>query len=86
MPAWFCFRSSMLRQFIEAIGEFAVTWVTSVPTMMAMVVRHAKELAAIDTSRVRYVRMGSAPATRQLYAAVHAAFPNASVARRLWHD
>lgn len=67
-------------QFIEAIGKFAVTWVTSVPTMMAMVVRHAKELAAIDTSRVRYVRMGSAPATRQLYDAVHAAFSNANVA------
>lgn len=67
-------------QFIEAIGKFAVTWVTSVPTMMAMVVRHGTELAATETSQVRYVRMGSAPATRQLYDAVHAAFPNANVA------
>lgn len=68
------------KNFIGAIGTFGVTWVTSVPTMMAMVVREAEALAAIDTSKVRYVRMGSAPATHQLYDAVHMAFPNASVA------
>jgi len=68
------------RHFIGAIGAFGVTWVTSVPTMMAMVVRETDALAAVDTSTVRYVRMGSAPATHQLYDAVHAAFPNASVA------
>lgn len=65
--------------FIAAIGELGVTWVTSVPTMMAMVLRESDALAAIDTSKVRYVRMGSAPATHQLYDAVHAAFPNAFV-------
>ena len=68
------------KTFVRAIGEFGVTWITSVPTMMAMVVREADALAQIDTSGVHYVRMGSAPATPQLYAAVQAAFPNASLA------
>jgi acyl-CoA synthetase (AMP-forming)/AMP-acid ligase II len=68
------------RGFIRAIGEHGVTWITSVPTMMAMVVREADAIAAVDTSKVRYVRMGSAPATQQLYDAVHQAFPNAAVA------
>lgn len=68
------------KQFIRAIGKFGVTWITSVPTMMAMVVRETATLAEIDTTKVRYVRMGSAPATEQLYGAVHRAFPNAAVA------
>lgn len=67
-------------KFIEAIGRHGVTWVTSVPTMMALVIREQDALAAADTSQVRYVRMGSAPATGQLYEAVHRAFPNATVA------
>ncbi|WPB56297.1 class I adenylate-forming enzyme family protein [Xylophilus sp. GOD-11R] len=68
------------KQFIAAIERFGVTWVTSVPTMMAMVVAQKEALAAIDTRHVRYVRMGSAPATDQLYAAVQAAFPKATLA------
>ncbi|MEI2417978.1 class I adenylate-forming enzyme family protein [Orrella sp. JC864] len=68
------------RRFLQAIDRHDVTWITSVPTMMAMVVRESEALAAMDTSRVRYVRMGSAPATQQLYDAVHAAFPNATIA------
>jgi acyl-CoA synthetase (AMP-forming)/AMP-acid ligase II len=68
------------RQFISAIGKYGVTWITSVPTMMAMVVRESEALAAIDPSNVRYVRMGSAPANQQLYDAVHRVFPNAAMA------
>ncbi|QUS40036.1 long-chain fatty acid--CoA ligase [Tardiphaga alba] len=68
------------KSFIDAIGRFGVTWITSVPTMMAMLTRETSALAGIDTSRVRYVRMGSAPATQQLYDAVHRTFPNAGVA------
>jgi len=48
--------------------------------MMAMVVRAAEELARIDRTRMRYVRMGSASATLQLHDAVRAAFPNAAIA------
>jgi long-chain acyl-CoA synthetase len=68
------------RKFLRAIDEFGVTWITSVPTMMAMVLREADALAKTDTSRVHYLRMASAPATPQLFEAVQAAFPNASLA------
>ncbi len=68
------------KAFIHNIGAFGVTWVTSVPTMMALVVRETEALARIDTTKVRYIRMGSAPATDQLYAAVQKAFPKASLA------
>lgn len=62
-------------RFIEALGRHEVTWITSVPTMMALVVKEKQALAQIDTARVRYIRMGSAPATDQLYEAVRRAFP-----------
>lgn len=68
------------KAFIRNIGAFDVTWVTSVPTMMALVVRDTEALAQIDTTKVRYIRMGSAPATDQLFSAVQEAFPNAAVA------
>jgi long-chain acyl-CoA synthetase len=68
------------KTFLRAISRFKVTWITSVPTMMAMVLREADELSKTDTSDVRYVRMASAPATPHLYQAVQAAFPNASLA------
>ncbi|OWT73495.1 MULTISPECIES: class I adenylate-forming enzyme family protein [unclassified Achromobacter] len=67
-------------QFIDAIGRHGVTWVTSVPTMMAMVVKEKEALSRIDTSKVHYVRMGSASASASLYDAVKQAFPNASLA------
>jgi len=67
------------RRFIECIGRFGVTWVTSVPTMMAMVVKEGDALKAIDTSKVHYLRMSSAAATSQLFQALRKAFPNATV-------
>ncbi|WP_454688759.1 class I adenylate-forming enzyme family protein [Achromobacter aloeverae] len=67
-------------RFIDAIGRHGVTWVTSVPTMMAMVVKEKEALSRIDTRKVHYVRMGSAAASASLYEAVRQAFPNASLA------
>jgi long-chain acyl-CoA synthetase len=68
------------KTFLRAIGKFKVTWITSVPTMMAMVLREADELSRTETVGVRYVRMASAPATPHLYEAVQDAFPNAALA------
>jgi long-chain acyl-CoA synthetase len=67
------------RRYIEAIGRFGVTWLTAVPTMMAMVAREKALLAATDTSTVKLVRMGSAPATQKLIDNVKAAFPGVAV-------
>jgi len=67
------------RRYIEAIGRFAVTFLTSVPTMLALVVRETDTLARTDLSSVRAVRMGSAPTTQQLIDAVKRAFPGTAV-------
>src|SRR5215813_2154667 len=67
------------RRYIEAIGRFQVTFLTSVPTMLALVLREADLLARTDLSSVRAVRMGSAPTTQQLIDAVKKAFPGAAV-------
>ncbi len=66
-------------RYIEAIGRFSVTWLTAVPTMMAMVAREKALLAATDISTVELVRMGSAPATQKLIDNVKAAFPGVAV-------
>lgn len=65
--------------FIEAIDTYKVTWLTSVPTMMAMVAREREALARADLSSVRTAAMGSAPVTDSLIKSVKAIFPNANV-------
>lgn len=66
-------------RYVEAIGRFKVTWLTSVPTMLAMVVREREALARTDLSSVRFVRMGSAPTTSKLIADIRTSFPRAVV-------
>ena len=66
------------RRFIEAVGRFRVTRLTSVPTMLAMVVRERDTLARTDLSSVEVVNTGSAPLTQKLADDVKAAFPRAA--------
>lgn len=65
------------RGYIAAIGRWRCTALTSVPTMMARVVKETALLAATDISSVRRVTMGSAPQTQALWDKVRAAFPAA---------
>jgi acyl-CoA synthetase (AMP-forming)/AMP-acid ligase II len=67
------------KRYIEAIGRFRVSFLTSVPTMLALILRETETLARTDLSSVRAVRMGSAPTTQQLIDAVKKAFPGAAV-------
>jgi len=69
-----------VHEFIDAIGRYGVTWITSVPTMMAMVVKEKAALSCIDTSKVHYIRLGSAATSENLWQAVQNAFPNALLA------
>src|SRR4029453_3187030 len=62
-----------------AIGRFGVTFLTSVPTMLALVVRETDTLARSDLSSGRAVRMGSAPTTPQLLHAVRRSVPGTAV-------
>ncbi len=67
------------RRYIEAVGRYRVTWLTSVPTMLAMMVRETHTLARTDMSSVRTVRMGSAPTTQKLIDDLRTLFTNATV-------
>jgi acyl-CoA synthetase (AMP-forming)/AMP-acid ligase II len=67
------------RAYIDAIGRYRVTWLTAVPPMIAMMLREADLLARTDLSSVKSVRMGSAPVSASLMAALHRALPQAAV-------
>ena len=67
------------KRYVEAIGRWQITWLTSVPTMLAMVMREKTTLAATDLSSVRFVRMGSAPTTQKLIDDIRGTFHNAVI-------
>ena len=61
--------------YIAAIGKYRCTWLTAVPPMIAMMLRETAALEATDLSSVAFVRMGSAPVSASLMAALHEALP-----------
>src|SRR5260370_39306881 len=65
--------------YIEAAAKHRVAFLTSVPTMIAMLLRERELLANSDLSAVEAVRMGSAPITQSLIDQVRAAFPKAAI-------
>jgi acyl-CoA synthetase (AMP-forming)/AMP-acid ligase II len=67
------------RPYIEAIERYRVTWLTAVPPMIAMMLRETELLAATDISSVEFLRMGSAPVSASLMAAIRRALPHAAV-------
>jgi long-chain acyl-CoA synthetase len=67
------------RAYIEAIGRYHCTWLTAVPPMIAMMLREHELLARTDISSVEFVRMGSAPVSAGLMAALHEALPRAQI-------
>ncbi|HXV09671.1 MAG TPA: class I adenylate-forming enzyme family protein [Burkholderiales bacterium] len=66
-----------VERYIDAIGRYRCTVISSVPTMISMVLARKDLLEKIDTTSVRTVMMGSAPASPQLLADVRRAFPRA---------
>jgi acyl-CoA synthetase (AMP-forming)/AMP-acid ligase II len=67
------------RGYIEAAGRHKVSFLTSVPTMIAMLLRERELLARTDLSAVEAVRMGSAPISQSLIDQTRAAFPKALI-------
>lgn len=65
------------RAYVEAIGRHRCTWLTAVPTMMALAARETAALARTDLSSVERVSMGSAPLGQALIDRVRALFPGA---------
>ena len=67
------------RAYIDAITRYRPTWLTAVPPMIAMMLRERDAMAKADLSSVEFIRMGSAPVSASLMAAIRAAFPKAAV-------
>jgi long-chain acyl-CoA synthetase len=67
------------RVYAGAIARYRVTWLTSVPTMLALVARESALLGSLDFSCVERVTMGSAPLTQSLVDKVQALFPAAVI-------
>ncbi|WP_326544004.1 class I adenylate-forming enzyme family protein [Pseudorhodoferax sp.] len=65
--------------YIDAISRYRCTWLTAVPPMVAMMLRERDALQKADLSSVAYLRMGSAPVSPSLLAAIHEALPQAVV-------
>ncbi len=67
------------RHFLEAIERFECTWITSVPTMIAMAFMEEDLVSRLDLSSVTVVRMGSAPISHKLWARAEEVFPKAHI-------
>ncbi len=67
------------RKYLQAIERFKCTWITSVPTMLAMSFMEDDLLESLDFSSVSIVRMGSAPVSPKLWARVEEIFPGSDI-------
>lgn len=65
--------------YARSIERFGVTWLTSVPTMLALVAKERELVGGLDFSSVTNVTMGSAPLTQGLVDKVQAMFPKATI-------
>jgi acyl-CoA synthetase (AMP-forming)/AMP-acid ligase II len=65
--------------YIDAVERYRCTWLTAVPPMIAMMLRETERLKRADLSSVEFVRMGSAPVSEALMAALKRALPKAAV-------
>jgi acyl-CoA synthetase (AMP-forming)/AMP-acid ligase II len=68
------------RGYIRAIDRYRVAMVTSVPTMLALVMRETDELAKADLGSVAIAVTGSAPSTAEFFEQMRRLFPNAQTA------
>jgi long-chain acyl-CoA synthetase len=66
--------------FIRAIDRWRVDMITSVPTMLALVMRETEELTKADFSCVTTAITGSAPSTAEFFGHMQRLFPNAETA------
>lgn len=67
------------RRYVQAIARFKCSWITAVPTMLAMALMEEDLIRESDLSSVSVVRMGSAPVSPKLWARVEEVFPGANI-------
>lgn len=67
------------KRYIEAIDKYECSWITGVPTMMALLTYEQDLLKKTNLKSVQAVTMGSAPLTGKLYDSVAALFSDAKI-------
>jgi len=67
------------RAYIAAIERYRCTWLTAVPPMIAMMLRERELIARTNLSGVEFLRMGSAPVSASLMAAIRQVLPETQV-------
>jgi long-chain acyl-CoA synthetase len=65
--------------FARAVVEHGVEMITAVPTMIAMLMRRADLVQELDFSKVKLVRVSSAPSSPELFADIARIFRNARI-------
>lgn len=65
--------------YIDAIARYRATWLSGVPTMLALIARETERLAQRDLSSIERVGVGSAPLSQALIDTVERLFPGAQM-------
>ena len=68
-----------VKTYLSAIEKYRCTWLTSVPTMIAMILEDKELFDKTDFSSVEFLRMASAPVSENLMEEIHKALPNVKV-------
>ncbi|KDC61032.1 class I adenylate-forming enzyme family protein [Bordetella bronchiseptica] len=64
--------------YLDAIERYRCTWLTAIPTMIALLARETGALAGADLASVAMVRLGSEPLTQRIADSARAMFPRAA--------
>ncbi|WP_251881201.1 class I adenylate-forming enzyme family protein [Achromobacter sp. Marseille-Q4954] len=65
--------------YLDAIPRYRCTWLTAIPTMIALLARETALAAQADLSSVAMVRLGSEPLTQRIADSARAMFPRAAI-------
>lgn len=67
------------RTYVDAIHAYRCTWLTAIPTMIALIASEPSLREGRDLSSIEMVRLGSEPLTQRIIDSARAIFPGASV-------
>lgn len=67
------------QSYVSAIHDYKCTWLTAIPTMIALIASEPALLKGKDLSSIKMVRLGSEPVTLRIINDACAIFPDASV-------
>ena len=67
------------KNYLSAINEYACTWLTAVPPMIAMMLQETELVKKTNFSSVEYIRMGSAPVSKTLLESIQIVLPKAKI-------